>query len=67
MQRGVTRISEAVPLPCRHNHGLTGGQRGAFLTKPYLGLSSEHGQDLLDSVQVGGCAAARIAPLLEDA
>ena len=32
-----------------------------------VGLAVEHGQDLLHRVQMGGCALARIAPLLEHA
>jgi hypothetical protein len=38
MQRGIARIAEAVPLPCGHDHGLAGVQRGAFLSEPYIGL-----------------------------
>jgi hypothetical protein len=67
MQRDLSRITEAMPLPCWHDHGLSFGQRGAFVGEPYLGLSGEDGQDLLDSVQVSRGTTARIAPLLEDA
>src|SRR5829696_6113757 len=67
MQDRFACVAEAVSLPRWHGHRLSGDQRGAFFGEPYLGLASEHGQNLLDCMQVGGRSAAWVTPLLEDA
>ena len=63
----LASVPEPVPVTCRNDHRLSDCHWRMFVADPDLSATLKYSQDLFHRMQMGGCAAARITPLLTHA